>query len=361
MDKGETVRHRFAFDKDMRIVDINNVDESMRKDSFFCIGCKEKMIPVLGEKRERHFRHATTSFCEGETYIHRVSKNILKNRFENSDVFEISLFRSRKCDLYDKCPSDLANERSCIKHELQSIDLKKYYDKCEIEKFDPQSNKKPDLCLLDSSGKQPPIWLEIFVSHKCSEEKKSTNNCIIEFGISTEEQALSLGEIKIVDSFKPRLDEYEQPKKTKNNITIEFIKFNREFLNKDNTLDFGYSGYQRIRVSLTKLNKKIRKTRLKCRDICYSPSEHELFVVEFQIHEKAAYLINYFFNYLLYKEGLECNKYCSWCRFYKDQTCVCSNYNHTPKHPDSRYAQNCQYFQDKPGGINLPSIYKIIK
>ena len=72
--------YNFAKDETGAVTDIATIDESSRhRSKFFCIGCGEEMVPVLGQRRRHHFRHKSlTVNCSYETYLHQLGKEKFK-------------------------------------------------------------------------------------------------------------------------------------------------------------------------------------------------------------------------------------------------------------------------------------------
>ena len=86
------IKYHYALNKNGDIVDIADVDKENRKaQRFFCINCGAEMIPKLGKFKVRHFAHkAETPDCNSETYLHKLAKLRLKEKFYSSAPFEIA-------------------------------------------------------------------------------------------------------------------------------------------------------------------------------------------------------------------------------------------------------------------------------
>lgn len=108
-----------------------------KEHNYFCIekGCE--LIPKNkkknNRKRDMHFAH--TCACEGnlETYLHKIAKQIIET------------------------------ERKILLPEIGNVIVKD----CTTEKY--LRNIKPDILVTDITDKQ--IIVEIYVAHKCDEEK----------------------------------------------------------------------------------------------------------------------------------------------------------------------------------------------
>lgn len=189
------VEYRFAKDEDGNLVDANEFDPSERRTrKCHCLSCGEVLIPVLGQKRRRHFRHEADKLCNGETYLHVLGKMMLKKRWDEEEHFYIHFFRirERSCS-HSSCKlrSDECVQTDFDEHAYE--DLKKFYQTCTVEKQIKIDGEdfRADLLLENESGKDP-IMLEVCVSSPSSDKKKASGIRVIEFVIESEEDANSL-------------------------------------------------------------------------------------------------------------------------------------------------------------------------
>ncbi len=129
----KNVTYRYALDEDGKLVCIDNV-KRVDKDLhvYKCLSCGSKMIARLGEKNRPHFAHVSNEdFCNGETYLHRLSKRAIKKRFDSEKEFWIGFYRDQYCVKKDKC--EFYDSQRCYQKKPEVFDLKKYYDTCEEE------------------------------------------------------------------------------------------------------------------------------------------------------------------------------------------------------------------------------------
>ena len=75
------IRFHNAKNQDGHIVQINEVTNENRAKHYYCVGCGGEMSAVLGDKRDHHFRHKE-AHCSWESYLHKLGKLRLKERFE---------------------------------------------------------------------------------------------------------------------------------------------------------------------------------------------------------------------------------------------------------------------------------------
>lgn len=169
------------------LVEIESVSEKDRRKEYFCISCGAEMLPVLGKKREHYFRHSGVS-CSWDGFIHKYAELRIKEAFDNSDTFFIPFNRHNRCLKVEKC---FLYSRFCFPQcdgIIDALDLKKWYDTCEVEKEYNTGEKKyiADLLLTNSKNeKQKPLFIEIFHTHKSTDDKRNSGIKIIEIKVDS--------------------------------------------------------------------------------------------------------------------------------------------------------------------------------
>ncbi len=173
-------RFRYAL-CDGRTVKIDDVTKESRKSSMFtCIGCGHEMVAVLGDIRKHHYRHKNNENCSHETYLHNLAKKRIKEIFDSQDTFLIHYKAINSCDLFGTC-----NLHRCQSSFWQIIDLKKFFDTCELEKG--CGNFRPDVLLTHSEFPNRKLFIEIHVKNPCSPEKIGSGIKIIEIDVFNED------------------------------------------------------------------------------------------------------------------------------------------------------------------------------
>lgn len=172
-------RYRYAL-CDGRIVNIDDVTKESRKSSkFTCLGCGHEMVAALGEVREHHFKHKNNENCSNETYLHNLAKKRIKEIFDNNEHFLILYTAENSCEHYGSCPF-----HRCKKEFQWPLNLKEYFDTCEIEKV--CGGFRPDILLSHSEHSERKLFIEINVNHPCTEEKLNSRFRIIEIDVDSE-------------------------------------------------------------------------------------------------------------------------------------------------------------------------------
>lgn len=175
---------------------IDDVNEENRHAGYFCLSCGEELTPVLGKERIHHFRHKVKDpnrECNYESYLHKLAKAILLNRFQNSQQFNIGVYTQNNCEFIDNC------KIKCPKMYLKKTNLKDYLDTATEEEKIGDFRADVLLSCSDESKKRQPILLEVNVTHPCTEEKINSKYRIIEFDIQSEQDACNLQTLEITD------------------------------------------------------------------------------------------------------------------------------------------------------------------
>ncbi len=153
------------------------------------------MIPRLGKIKAHHFAHkVANSACSCETYLHRLAKRTIKNKFDSSNEFLITYYQKVKCDKSGRCYL----KEECENDILVTFDLKKYYDQCLVES--PIQGFIADVLFFNSTKKYDPVLIEIQVSHKCTVAKTQSGLKIIEIEVNDEADITMLAKSSIVES-----------------------------------------------------------------------------------------------------------------------------------------------------------------
>jgi len=152
---------------------------------FRCVDCGEELIPRLGEKNVRHFAHISQSNCSRETYLHKLGKRLFIETYsdclKNSRAFVLGLITKHQCTTYEG-----QLDISCEFERVRDYDITAHFD--EIAEEESFGGFIPDV-LLKSTKSGEVIFVEIAVSHPCTQEKINSGHRIIEFGLQSEEDA----------------------------------------------------------------------------------------------------------------------------------------------------------------------------
>lgn len=176
-----------AIDENGEVHNIGSITpENRAKHKYYCLGCDKELVPVLSEKRVSHFRHLANDNCNPETYLHNLAKKYLAKQFETQEKFNVSYYVNIQCPQNATCPVFRRYHWGyCSNKSLKSVDLKKQYDTCQIE--GTYNGFRADVLLTNSQNPDiPPIFLEVSVSHDCTQEKIESGIPIIEIKVFDE-------------------------------------------------------------------------------------------------------------------------------------------------------------------------------
>lgn len=322
------VRYQFAYDSNNTIVDINDVSkDSKHNNKYTCISCGEEMIAKLGDIKKHHFAHKNDCTCNGETYLHKLAKRLIKEKFDTSKEFKIEVFQQYKCCKHETCPS--YDSKTCHSGTYKWYDLKKYYTKCKEEVIIKKDNTtiRADI-LLTKDEKTPPLMIEICVTHECTEEKKKLGYRIIEIPIKTEKdiqtilnEAWSTKTLKFMNFNDHTI--IEEPLQNKKMNRFVLFQDDRFQLNDSDCSDEARM-YSDSRLELIFFPKPSKRNYP-------SYNDSELF-----IKYGLSYAINKFVNFR--KDN------CIFCNHYRLRRCIISKESHTPPYPEWTIAEYCKYY-----------------
>ena len=174
----------FASTADNHIIHIKDVIPSSAR--YFCPYCRQEMIARRGNIREWHFAHKAER-CSYDNYLHTIAEQMIMEWFNTEDHIFLSMNKDERCDKYGHCI--FRNEDTCTRKKQECFDLKNYYTICVPEHS--YEGFIADLYCENKDG-QSPIFIEIYVTHECSHEKKNSGIRIIELHIQSEDDILKI-------------------------------------------------------------------------------------------------------------------------------------------------------------------------
>lgn len=252
-DNPQGVEYHCAVKADGTMVnafELDEIDYKRNKARFYFLGCEGDEDEVMefvarknGSKVTKFFRHKpdyVEDKNKSDRYLHNYSELRIKQRFDESvenGQFLVQYYEVKSCPLSSNCRNK--NRNFCKgqpRASLKTINLRELYDTCSLEKN--EDKYIADLLLTNSKDSSiKPMFLEIFVTHKCSEEKISSGNQIIEIKINKAEDA----ENEIIENAGDIIEEYVFLKSYGEKVVppIKFYGFDRykeindkvEFLN----------------------------------------------------------------------------------------------------------------------------------
>lgn len=335
------IKYQYAYDENQNLVSIRDITkENRNQHRYSCVGCGNTLLPrAIGSKYRRpHFYHKELVDCSGETYLHKLAKKLIKEKFENSEKFEISYPITYICQETNcQFKSTPCEDRS----QVCKYDLKQYYDTCteetEINGF------IADLLLTNSkSPNAAPILIEICVTHACEDEKRNSGLKIIEIKIKNEDEINTFFKADVFEE----TPKWSYGEKMSGGL-LEFISFKRK-LKEPMQIEIAryvFGNYEcHQKGYITFVSCKIANNKIKYDSLC------ELNLLGYNQFQ------DYYYDLLLWIYRHYNVKRCLICKFYyatmyeKYPICRLSKKYGKPKFPQMKEAGRCHSFHinDRP-------------
>lgn len=319
-----TIKYKYAKDHNQKIVEISTINKHDKNNSqYYCISCGKELIPKLGKKNQHHFAHKSSAdniSCNNETYLHKLAKIKIKEKFDHDDALIIKLNKNIICSSVKTCEFSLGTKTCCNTKE-KVVNLKSYYNVCTIEK--QIENFRADILLENNTKSIKPLLIEIRATHQCTEEKINSKLPIIEIPINSED------DIKDIEK----------------NTELKGEIYNITLKDAYRPLEIVYPIQKYTLFSSGKCNEQsLYKTT--CKNI--TTLQHKQALLEISVFNQI-FGINFF---LFYAQSLGYNiKDCSICQHYKYiqgylnyPLCMRYKKDNTPKKPHFLYAYRCPYY-----------------
>lgn len=181
--QSSSIQYAYALDGEGTIT---HIGDALRSHTYTCPGCKSPLTPVMGEINAKHFRHAEEC-CALESYLHKCAKVAFFYRYQQSlsGKMPISLELERRVSCNGSRLTLARDEaRQCIKYVPARYNLTQFFDQAELEKYDNVTGLRPDVMLCDATGERR-CYVEICVTHPCSQEKIEAGIPILEFKVQS--------------------------------------------------------------------------------------------------------------------------------------------------------------------------------
>jgi len=220
-------------------IEIEKESEVWQGMKFYFLGCEadeeEEMLFIQRKHKNgitKFFRHRPGYIGdrnEPDRYLHNYAELRIKQRFDESQSsgkFPVQYYVVEKCPESSSCK--LKANLKCKgepKPILKTVNLREQYDTCSIEKG--ADKYIADLLLTNSQDESiKPMFLEVFVTHKCTDEKIASGYPIIEIKINKREDA----DNAIIENAGEVVDEYLFMQSENRNALppIVFYGFQRE-------------------------------------------------------------------------------------------------------------------------------------
>ena len=207
-----------ALDQDNNIVDIKNTEDNKK---YYCPFCHKEMITKRGAIREWHFAHKNEA-CSYDNYLHSIAEIMIMDWFNSNNQIMLHMSTKEKCNRFKECA--FYNNTNCSGTKEVKYNLKNYYTKCTREHG--HQGFIADLFCEHNSNPDAPIFIEIDVTHKCSQDKINSGIRIIEIPIQSEEDILNITRsVCLIEGKTVRLYNFKRKESQSENYKLPFQKF----------------------------------------------------------------------------------------------------------------------------------------
>lgn len=178
------MKNLYALNNSKDLINILDVDKT-KVEKYFCLQCGDELIARKGEINKHHFSHKNKIDCNYETYLHKLGKLVFYNTYndclENNKPFFVDFETMRNCNTCIKIEN--INRICEIESHHGKFDLTKTFNEIYLEEH--HNGFVPDV-LLKSKETDDVIFIEIFVTHSCENDKIESGIRVIEIEVRNE-------------------------------------------------------------------------------------------------------------------------------------------------------------------------------
>lgn len=337
MTKGLSQNYSYAYNSSHELI---HISAAQRCEKYFCPICGYSMTPHMGKVRRWHFVHKNAGNCSYESYLHELAKVKIRRAFLSSKHFVLSYKAKAFCSV--DCP--FIGSPKCEGEKPVEFDLRNFYDTCETEATYKQF--RADLLLSSSiNTKLPPVLIEIYVTHKCTEDKISDGARIIEIPIRSEEHIDNIVDSCKLSAVRYNSLSYNYSNSNENEITL--YNFNKvESLDPTGSFDEYEDCFSRRNTIVFCLNEQGKFYSFNCH--CYEVSKKLPPRVHYFVTNIATPFKEIFQGFS--KRNVKIRN-CFLCKFSKQNTCgerLCVLYkkHNLQRKPSPYYASSCSHYRE---------------
>lgn len=193
------ILYPFAYDENNNLVFIKDAVKGQRGEhTYRCPGCGQPMNWRNGATYAPHFYHSGDQKCGLESYVHKVAKEILANKFnDRTKPFKIEFSPNIQCKETESCKYEKHN---CFCWATPvTYDLHKHYDlpaeeEMRVVEEDGKQVFVADVLLKSSDPNWKDVLIEVYHTHKSTADKIQSGHRIIEIRLR------NLDELKALQS-----------------------------------------------------------------------------------------------------------------------------------------------------------------
>ena len=183
----KNIKYKNAFNDQKELISITDIDPTIKrfKGQFICIGCGHELIAKLGKVNQHHFAHKENVDCSRESYLHKLGKLNFIRGWNNAVESHMPYPMTFVC--HRVCTGDKRIECSYHYEDVKTFDILNTFD--TIGEEVRYKGFVADVLLSSSRNPDKVLFIEIKVSHACSDKKIQADIPMLEIEISSEEDA----------------------------------------------------------------------------------------------------------------------------------------------------------------------------
>ena len=84
------IKYSYCLNENNELVHISSVSADNRHShTFRCLECGQELIAKIGKIKVPHFAHGADTACDGESYLHKLAKRRIREKFMSADSFPL--------------------------------------------------------------------------------------------------------------------------------------------------------------------------------------------------------------------------------------------------------------------------------
>ena len=216
--------YEFAKDENGRLACVWDDEIDMNVHSYYCLVCGKDLTIDIDELGNLFFVHIDSdASCDYDLYLQKAAKDIIQNKFNTSDVFEILIPQNHNC--IDKKECDFFQPNLCSINQSVPYNLKRYcYTEC-LKNYKLHDLKhKCDLVIKTSGSDENAIIINVRAGD-CHIDVDTKDYRVINVEVSNNNELLCLLE-KPIGYLNSKFANFTQSnERTDTHIEIKILKF----------------------------------------------------------------------------------------------------------------------------------------
>lgn len=213
------IERHIAYDENVYLVNLYRIDQTydISAHRYFCINCRKEVKCVDG-----HFKHIKENKkCVDGIYLIEAAKEVIYNKFYNSENFEVKVSEYYFCKNIETCK--FADRSHCYSVGRETYDLKSIgYKMCEKNFKRPGQDELYDIVFRKGQSLEDAIFV-VFSTEDC-EKDLETSFRVTEIHLSGENDVMRLTKFLNIGYYR-NFNEENTIQATPEEIKIQVPKF----------------------------------------------------------------------------------------------------------------------------------------